>query len=305
MPLGFATGFLIGAQHVVQSPDHMAAVAPLAADNGERTWVTGGFWGMGHASGVVILGGLALLFREAISDTVLAAMGVWCERAIGFMLIAVGVWGLRRIARKPTLHIHDHIHRFEAEPGEGEIEVKHAHVHEHSHTHNLLHRHSHEIGHTHKHKHHCGYAHGKSAYLVGLLHGLAGGTHLGVGVLPALLSPTRSEAIAWIVAFALGSMMAMTSFTFVMGLLSKRIGFSDRGYRWLVGTCCVGAMFVGVCWLAGWRGSHGHDHGGGGIMAVGADGSITGNAEGGHSFTHGHGLWQGAHLHAAPENETE
>ncbi len=46
---------LAGAVHVLSGPDHMAAVAPLAVADRRRGWLAGWTWGLGHASGVVVV----------------------------------------------------------------------------------------------------------------------------------------------------------------------------------------------------------------------------------------------------------
>ena len=59
-------GLSAGAIHVLAGPDHLAAVAPLAADREQRPWAAGLLWGLGHAAGVVVVGVAALLLREVL-----------------------------------------------------------------------------------------------------------------------------------------------------------------------------------------------------------------------------------------------
>ena len=58
------TGALAGLFHVLSGPDHLAAVAPLAVEDGRRGWFAGWTWGFGHASGVVVVALLAILLRD-------------------------------------------------------------------------------------------------------------------------------------------------------------------------------------------------------------------------------------------------
>ena len=61
------TGALVsGLAHVLSGPDHLAAVAPLAAADRERGWLAGWTWGIGHASGVVVVAMLAVVLRDLL-----------------------------------------------------------------------------------------------------------------------------------------------------------------------------------------------------------------------------------------------
>lgn len=86
------SGFFAGFVHVVSGPDHLAAVAPYAADAKARAWRTGVRWGFGHSAGVLGVGLLALLLRDALSLDLVSA---WSERFVGVVLIGIGIWGIR------------------------------------------------------------------------------------------------------------------------------------------------------------------------------------------------------------------
>ena len=63
-------GLLAGAAHVLSGPDHLAGVAPLAADRPAATgaaWPAriGATWGLGHGLGVAILGVLGQTLLSA------------------------------------------------------------------------------------------------------------------------------------------------------------------------------------------------------------------------------------------------
>lgn len=85
------TGLFAGLVHVVSGPDHIAAVAPLAAKCKRPDWALGMLWGIGHSLGVVVIGCLALLMREALA---IEAIASGSERVIAILLIAMGVWGI-------------------------------------------------------------------------------------------------------------------------------------------------------------------------------------------------------------------
>lgn len=89
----FLAGVAAGLLHVVSGPDHLAAVAPLAADRQRGQWLTGLQWGVGHTTGVVLIALLLLLVKEQLP---LDAISANSERIVGASLIMIGSWGLRR-----------------------------------------------------------------------------------------------------------------------------------------------------------------------------------------------------------------
>ena len=100
----FFAGLAAGLLHVFSGPDHLAAVAPIAADGRRGQWRTGLQWGMGHTTGVVLIALLLLLIRQRLP---LDAISGYSERIVGVMLILVGGWGLWR-ARYSSVAAHAH-----------------------------------------------------------------------------------------------------------------------------------------------------------------------------------------------------
>src|SRR5262245_35874437 len=86
----------------------------MAVAGRERGWLAGWTWGFGHASGVVLVAGLAVLLRDLLPSV--HAISTWSERIVGAALIAVGLWAFRRSTRmRPATHAHGavahrHIH---------------------------------------------------------------------------------------------------------------------------------------------------------------------------------------------------
>jgi len=187
-------------------------------------------WGLGHAGGVLLVGIAALVLREVLPLERLSASS---ERLVGLVLVGIGVWGIRQAARH-RVHVHEHGH-------DGHRHA-HAHVHpRHTAHHGASHAHGDAAAHTH--------APTRAAFGVGILHGLAGSSHF-LGILPALALPTRSVAIAYVVAFGAGTIAAMTLFAALIGWVAKR--FSKGGarlYRALLYTCGGAAITVGIVWL--------------------------------------------------------
>jgi hypothetical protein len=85
-------GLAAGLLHVFSGPDHLAAVAPLAADRTRSQWRTGLQWGIGHTTGVLVIAWLLLLIREQLP---LELISTHSERIVGVALIVVGGWGVR------------------------------------------------------------------------------------------------------------------------------------------------------------------------------------------------------------------
>jgi hypothetical protein len=100
----FFAGLAAGLLHVFSGPDHLAAVAPLAADGDRNHWRTGLQWGFGHTAGVLMIATLLLIVREQLP---LEAISAYSERIVGVALIAVGSWGIWKASRT-TIKTHSH-----------------------------------------------------------------------------------------------------------------------------------------------------------------------------------------------------
>ena len=100
----FFAGLAAGLLHVFSGPDHLAAVAPLAADTDRSQWRTGLQWGIGHTAGVLLIASLLLLIREQLP---LETISAHSERLVGVALILVGGWGVWKASR-PGLKPHSH-----------------------------------------------------------------------------------------------------------------------------------------------------------------------------------------------------
>ena len=217
------TGLVAGAAHVLAGPDHLAAIAPLAAHRPRRAWLPGARWGLGHSTGVVAVGILALVFREALP---LEQLSGWSERLVGVMLFAIGLWAVIRAVRL-KIHSHEHEH-------DGRARHVHIHVHTPGQNHDSMGAHSH----TH------------AAMGIGLLHGLAGSSHF-FGVLPMLALPTRTEALLYLLTFSCGTIAAMAVFSWFVGFSAVRFaGRAPQLHRGFIGFCGLAAMVVGAFWLA-------------------------------------------------------
>ena len=182
-------------------------LAPFSVEAGRRAWVVGLRWGVGHASGLLGVAAVAWLLREALDPGVL-------ERAsgplIGFVLIAVGVWGL--VHARASGHVHSGL-----SPGnvEGHAAPGEAHVH------------------------------ATAALLVGTLHGVVG-TGGVLAVVPVLGMGSGLEAAAYLAGFGAGTLAAMVAAAALLGRLAPRRGSAYR--RVFVGAA-LAALAVGILWL--------------------------------------------------------
>ena len=213
--LGLGAGLL----HVWSGPDHLAAVAPLAVQQKRRPWLAGGEWGLGHSTGVALVGLLFLCFKHWLP---VEAISSWSERLVGVMLIGIGLWGFYK-ALHTRIHQHEHEH-------DG---------HRHSHWHWHGRRPARLSKRPHRHWH--------AAFGVGTLHGLAGSSHF-LGVLPAMAFAHVGQAIAYIASFAIGTILAMALFAGAMGGLGRFFTQGQRFKHFLM-TCSGSAIGVGVYWL--------------------------------------------------------
>ena len=210
------TGALAGFFHVLTGPDHLAAVAPIAVADRARGWLAGWTWGLGHASGVVVVAVVAVLLRDVLPP--IEVISAWSERLVGAALLVVGFWALRRSARvQPAEHAHG--------------AVAHDHVHVQAGPVWLR-----RLGHAH------------ASFCLGVLHGIAGSSHF-FGVLPALALPTRGAALTYIAAFGAGTVCAMTAFAAAAGIAGVSTRHRAAAHRMMMAVSALIAIVVGGVWL--------------------------------------------------------
>ncbi len=219
-PLWF--GMVAGSAHVLTGPDHLAALAPVVADDRSRGWRLGALWGLGHGLGVVLLGTGAQLFRSAVDA---AEVSTWAELAVGVLLVALGSLALWR-SRSVTVHDHPHRH--------SEGAHRHLHVHlgatakRHGPGDHVFHRHG-----------------GRLAFGVGMLHGTAGVGHV-LGIVPSLfLSP--GEAAVYLSAYLVAAILSMAAFGGSLGWVVDRLG--PARIPGAVRAASVLCIAVGVVWV--------------------------------------------------------
>ncbi len=222
-----ALGFLIGMRHTLEA-DHVAAVAALTARTGSvRQAVPLGLaWGAGHTVTLAAFG-LAVLVLETAIPKELAG---YLELAVGVMLIVLGADVLVRLVRD---RIHFHVHRH------GGV----VHFHAHSHAGETVHQHGHDHGHDYNHGHSHSRGFKVRAFLVGIMHGMAGSAVLIVLSLQTV--PSTAAGLVAIALFGMGSILGMGMLTAVIAWPLGRWG---RTLTWLHNgaKAGVGALTIAV-----------------------------------------------------------
>ena len=214
MLISVLTGFAAGAVHVVGGADHLVAMAPFSLRKPWPAMRAGLAWGAGHSAGVVVLALVAIAFKDLAH---IEAMSAWAEFLVGVALLVVGVLAVRT-AFGLELHSHEHHH-------DGDQPHQHLHLHVRGQSNHRRHAHA--------------------ASGLGLLHGLAGASHL-LAVIPALALPPLA-AVGYVVAYLCGSIGAMLAVVAVVSLLTFRSG--ARLLPWLVGSTGALSILTGAIWL--------------------------------------------------------
>ena len=185
------TGILAGLVHVFSGADHLIAMAPSAINSPKIAFRNSFSWGLGHSSGVVILTVLAIFIKDI---TPLNRFSNIAELLVGISLLFVGLFAIKNSFQ---LSIHSHSHKHENG-------FYHRHYHFHINEHKNNKRHSHAL---------TG---------LGLLHGIAGGSHF-LAILPAL-ALSITNACAYLVSYLIGSLISMNLFTCLISFTTLNIG---------------------------------------------------------------------------------
>jgi hypothetical protein len=216
--LTILSGLAAGTAHVVSGPDHLAALAPIAADDPKHARSLGFQWGLGHGLGAITLGGLGMLTRDLID---VHALSAWAEFFVGFVLLGVGLWAFRRAG----------------------LIVVHAHAHDHDHDHDHDHMHVHHGDVAHDQDPHETHSH--AAMAVGMLHGAAGTGHV-LAVVPSLALPPQQAAV-YLAAYFVAAILSMTGFGELMGRVVR--GGRPRALQATMYATSLAAVLIGVVWV--------------------------------------------------------
>ncbi len=222
-------GLIAAIFHVITGPDHLAAVTPFAIESKKKAWKVGVFWGLGHLLGMSLIGVLFILFEELIP---IERISEYSEQLVGFVLIFIGVWAFYQVFHKKSKHQHLHVHS-ENPPV----------IHKHSHLHDQNEVHHHEHGKKIKNSYF-------TSFSVGVLHGLAGVAHF-ILFLPILGLDSTSAGVQYIIGFALGTVIAMTVYAFVIGKIAS-LAKKEHNEYFFKGVRLAGGLFaiiIGIYWM--------------------------------------------------------
>jgi ABC-type nickel/cobalt efflux system permease component RcnA len=189
--------------------------------NWRRSSLIGSFWGLGHATSLLTLGGIILAFK--INITELAASRL--EIIVSVMLVGLGIYAVRSARAGFRLHAHKHTH-------EGEIggeKKEHVHLHTHKPHAQPVHQHAHIL------------KFGLRPYAIGLVHGIAGSG--GLALLVMATAKTATEGFLYMAALAFGALVGMGILsgllTLPLSALRSRYETLHLRFQFLSGVCSV------------------------------------------------------------------
>jgi len=89
------TGLLAGLLHTLTGPDHLAALAPLTIGRPRMTSMAlGGVWGLGHNTGNLVIGAIFVLLRDQLPIP-MDMLSKWGQALVGLTLLLIGSIGVR------------------------------------------------------------------------------------------------------------------------------------------------------------------------------------------------------------------
>ena len=207
------TGILAGFVHVVSGADHLIAMAPSAITNPKIALRNSISWGLGHSTGVIFLAFLAIFIKDI---TPLDKFSNFAEFLVGISLLIIGAFALKNSL---NLNIHSHSHQHDG--------VAHHHLHFHNKDQKKHNKHSHAL---------TG---------LGLLHGMAGGSHF-LAVLPALALPIPN-AFAYLISYSIGSLVSMGLFNCLISVTVLNAG--KKFIRRIVAFAGGLSFSMGLIWV--------------------------------------------------------
>jgi ABC-type nickel/cobalt efflux system permease component RcnA len=217
LPITFGLlGVLLGMRHAFE-PDHLAAVSTLVTEErgARRAAALGALWGVGHSAALLAVGlALALLGSEMpprLADVF--------ELGVAVMLVLLGIRGVRRALAL----------------GRTGSPTRHAHA-------GLVHEHQGPADHLHVGR----WTFARRAFIVGVVHGLAGSGSLTALVVASL--PTTGARIAYVALFGVGSIGGMAVLSGLAGLPLGRLARHPRAARAIIASTGVVSLAVGVAW---------------------------------------------------------
>jgi len=208
------TGIIAGFVHVVSGADHLIAMAPAAINNPQKALKNSFSWGLGHSSGVLLLAFLAIFIKDITPLNIFSSIA---EFLVGISLLIVGVFAIKN-SFQLSIHTHSHKH---------ENGIAHRHYHFHMKEQKNNNKHSHAL---------TG---------IGLIHGIAGGSHF-LAILPAL-ALSLTNACAYLISYLIGSLISMNLFTCLISFTTLNI--SQKFMKRLIAFAGGLSFSMGLFWI--------------------------------------------------------
>lgn len=212
-------GFMIGLRHALEA-DHIAAVASLTTRTKSLRSAArlAAAWGFGHTLMLFTIGSVVVCLDLAMPEII----AQYLELGVGIMLVWLGYDVLRRLVRD-RIHFHAHRHI-------GDV----THFHAHSHAGEENHRCS---SHDHRHPNIS-----SRAFIVGLVHGMAGSAALILLTLDQFDSVW--PAFLYMALFGLGTMIGMALLSIAISLpllrFSQSLTWAHNALHAVTGTATAG-----------------------------------------------------------------
>lgn len=232
----FITGITGSITHVMTGPDHLAAVTPFTFEKKDKAWKIGFYWGLGHLFGMLLIGLVFYGFKNYFN---IEKFSDYSEFSVGFILIGIGLWALYKSLNKKSEATNFHVHNSDFP---------------------FLHKHKNGSS-DHNHENSQAFApfntnpdeklrNAYTLFSVGTIHGFAGIAHF-ILFLPVLGFSTNIDVITYIVGFAIGTVFAMVTYTFLVSKLPLVLkGTSNNSklkyFRIISGFL---AILVGLYWI--------------------------------------------------------
>ena len=216
-------GFMLGLSHALDA-DHVVAVGTLAAETEslKRSSILGLFWGMGHTITLAVIGTIVLSMKWRIPETLATSM----EVLVAGMIMGLGGLLLWRATKPLTLHTHTHSHD----------DRTHTHVHVHAHEQDI-------------HAHHHLKNSLQKAFMVGVVHGVAGSAALTLTVMATM--PSTLLGLLYIVIFGVGTIAGMFMMSMVVSV--PFIVMAQRATHWHTRIkACAGIFAIGFGGVLAW-----------------------------------------------------
>eukprot|EP01039_Chlorochromonas_danica_P009751 gene9750-10785_t len=223
-------GLLAGALHAISGPDHLAALLPASVGKSGRHGLRmGAVWGVGHGIAAVAIGGAAFFLKGRLAKqfAFLEKISNLAGSVVGGSLVLIGLLGMKESLEEGAgQHSQEEEHQLESidqSSGQGSSKGR---------------------------QQSAGRAN-LALVANGILHGFSWD---GVpSIAPAMAVKTWQAALAYLLAYALGTIVAMGSTAGAAGALSTRLGkWTDNPDlpRKLSFASSLLAVAIGFFWIA-------------------------------------------------------